>query len=89
VSEWSPGIQRVLDHVEATNGWYFVLSDVLKRRMIRRPAPGVPAGRMCPGFSAGWPMSSYEAQELATAADGWDNADPALRAALLRAAGLA
>lgn len=105
MSDWSPGIQKVLDHVAATEGWHLSYSNNLRQDvLLRRPCPN--EAHACPVTSPfqveADAVTDYGNDDLATmgltrddldsiveAADAVRDHDPALRAALLKAARLA
>jgi hypothetical protein len=85
-ARWSPGIERVLRHIESTDGWH------LWRGRLRRRMPLASLPAMCPIESVGWDFSKTSPAEgcaIMRAADADAcGFDPALRAEMLKRAGV-
>lgn len=100
MSEWSPGIQKVLDHVAMTEGWSLDVGQRVRRGGIGRGLLACPITSMDNADCFDWEdiarshgLSMEDANLIVEAADDPrpDVADQGelLRAALLRAARLA
>jgi hypothetical protein len=92
--KWAPQIRKVLAHVKATRGQWELREDGSDCHNEPRPAAlRKIGGSNCPALSFGWSrLGPKQAWIIAKAADVTTSHspqfDPALRAALLEAAGL-